>query len=67
MQGAPGEKGDKGDTGADGYTPIKGTDYYTEADKTEMVNLVLESLPSETWSFELESGSVVDKMVVVKP
>lgn len=35
-----GEKGDKGDTGATGATgaagktPVKGTDYYTEADKT---------------------------------
>jgi hypothetical protein len=30
--------------GTDGKTPVKGTDYYTEADKTEMVNLVLASL-----------------------
>lgn len=34
--------------GADGYTPVKGTDYYTEADKAEMVSLVLTALP--TWS-----------------
>lgn len=34
--------------GADGYTPVKGTDYYTEADKTEMVNTVLNALP--TWT-----------------
>lgn len=32
--------------GADGYTPVKGTDYYTDADKTEIVNLVLAALPS---------------------
>lgn len=44
IQGIQGVKGDKGDTGAtgskgaDGYTPVKGTDYFTEADKTEMVN-----------------------------
>ena len=55
-----GEKGDKGDTGAtgangtngkdgaDGKTPVKGTDYYTEADKTEMVNRVISALP--TWN-----------------
>lgn len=36
-----GEKGDKGDT------PVKGTDYFTDADKTEFVNSVLNSLP--TW------------------
>ena len=51
--GADGAKGDKGDTGekgadgAPGYTPVKGTDYYTEADKSEMVNLVLAAMP--TW------------------
>ena len=32
--------------GADGYTPVKGTDYFTEADKTELVNLVLAALPA---------------------
>lgn len=34
--GATGEKGEKGDKGADGYTPVKGTDYWTEADKQEI-------------------------------
>ena len=62
-QGDPGEKGDKGDKGdtgapgtngtngkdgADGKTPVKGTDYYTEADKTEMVSRILSALP--TWT-----------------
>ena len=55
--GTKGDKGDKGDPGekgadgAPGYTPVKGTDYYTEADKSEMVGLVLAALP--TW----EGGS----------
>ena len=31
-QGIQGEKGDKGDTGEDGYTPIKGVDYFTQED-----------------------------------
>ena len=31
--------------GADGHTPVKGTDYYTAADKAEMVDLVLAALP----------------------
>ena len=34
--------------GADGKTPVKGTDYYTDADKSEMVNSVLAALP--TWN-----------------
>ena len=47
----PAVKGDKGDTGAtgskgaDGKTPIKGTDYFTEADKAEFVKAVLDALP----------------------
>lgn len=58
--GKDGEKGDpftyddftpeqlealKGAKGADGYTPIKGTDYFTEADKSELVTAVLNALP----------------------
>lgn len=35
-------KGDKGDT------PVKGTDYWTAADKTEIVNDTLAALP--TWT-----------------
>lgn len=31
--------------GAPGYTPKKGIDYYTEADKEEMVQAVLDALP----------------------
>lgn len=49
-----GEKGDKGNKGApgakgtDGKTPVKGTDYWTAADKTEIVNDTLAALP--TWN-----------------
>lgn len=38
----------RGATGAAGATPVKGTDYYTEADKTEMVNAVIAALPKYT-------------------
>lgn len=44
--GADGAKGDKGDKGDPGYTPVKGTDYYTETDKNEMVSAVLAALPN---------------------
>ena len=40
-QGEQGPAGKDGTNGTDGYTPVKGTDYYTAADKEEMVNLVL--------------------------
>ena len=45
LDGKDGEKGDKGDKGADGYTPQKGIDYWTDADKIEIVNDVLAALP----------------------
>lgn len=32
--------------GADGKTPVKGTDYFTAADKIEMVNAVLAAMPA---------------------
>ena len=38
--------GTKGDPGTNGTTPVKGVDYYTEADKQEMVQLVLAAIPS---------------------
>lgn len=40
-----GEKGNKGDKGD---TPVKGIDYWTAADKTEIVNDTLAALP--TWT-----------------
>ena len=43
-----GEKGDTGVAGADGYTPVKGTDYWTAADKAEIVADTLAALPKWT-------------------
>lgn len=37
-----------GPAGADGKTPVKGTDYWTESDKEELVQDVLAALP--TWT-----------------
>ena len=41
-------KGQKGTDGTNGTTPVKGTDYFTSADKTEMVNAVKAALPTLT-------------------
>ena len=46
--GLKGDKGDKGDPGTDGKTPVKGTDYWTAADKAEIVADTLAALP--TWA-----------------
>ena len=46
--GDPGENGKDGadgKPGADGKTPVKGDDYFTEADKSEMVSAVISALP----------------------
>ena len=47
--GPKGDKGDKGDTGATGPmgpAPVRGTDYWTAADKAEIVSSVLAALPN---------------------
>lgn len=38
-------KGDRGPQGEPGHTPVIGVDYFTESDKTELVNAVLTALP----------------------
>ena len=45
-QGPAGKDGTDGVPGIDGYTPQKGVDYWTEADKSEMVADVLAALPN---------------------
>ena len=46
IQGPQGEPGEQGPAGADGYTPIRGTDYWTEEDKSEIVSDVLAAIPA---------------------
>lgn len=41
IQGPTGPDGPTGPTGPAGYTPLRGTDYWTEEDKEEIVNEVL--------------------------
>lgn len=41
-------RGSSGAAGAAGTTPVKGTDYWTDADKTEMVNATKAALPTLT-------------------
>lgn len=44
-----GEKGDKGDTGSAGYSPVRGTDYWTAADKAEIKSYVDEAILGGAW------------------
>ena len=51
QDGAPGQQGPQGEPGApgapgqDGHTPVKGTDYWTETDKAEIVADVIAAIP----------------------
>lgn len=45
LKGATGSQGPQGQTGPAGYTPVRGTDYWTSADQTAIVNAVLAALP----------------------
>lgn len=57
-QGPQGEKGDTGPTGpagpqgpvgGDGYSPVRGKDYWTDADKTEIKSYVEEAILGGAW------------------
>lgn len=41
-----GEQGPRGETGADGYTPVKGEDYFTEEEIQAVVERVLDEIPT---------------------
>lgn len=45
-KGDKGDKGDKGEKGDTGYTPQRGVDYWTEADKSEIVRDVVDTIGS---------------------
>lgn len=64
-RGSTGPQGESGKDGADGKTPVKGTDYFTAADKADIVNQVKAALTTENWTFTLEDGSSVTKAVLL--
>ncbi len=45
--GAPGPKGDPGEPGADGYSPVKGVDYWTEADQASIRAALMDEVAEE--------------------
>lgn len=44
-----GSKGSTGDQGDDGYSPVRGTDYWTDADKAEIKSYVDEAILGGAW------------------
>lgn len=47
--GAKGEKGDTGEAGADGYSPVRGTDYWTADDIAQIKNYVDTAIAGGEW------------------
>ena len=46
IQGIQGVQGEQGPAGVNGTTPVRGTDYWTAADKQEIIDEVLAAIPS---------------------
>ena len=49
IQGEKGADGAKGDKGDPGYSPIRGTDYWTESDKAEIKSYVDDAILNGAW------------------
>ena len=48
-KGSNGSKGDKGDKGDAGYSPVRGTDYWTATDKAEIKSYVDDAILNGVW------------------
>lgn len=63
-----GDKGDTGATGADGYTPVRGTDYWTSEDISSIVNqtanLVVEQRYKRTYKAPENFGAANDSTLL---
>ena len=53
-QGIQGVAGTNGTNGTDGYTPVRGTDYWTQEDQTSIIN----QLKTATFSFDSSTGAL---------
>lgn len=49
VNGKDGADGKDGSPGADGYTPVRGVDYWTDADKAEIKSYVDEAILGGAW------------------
>ena len=56
------KNGSKGSSGADGYTPVKGTDYFTEADKAEIVEEIKSAADIPDYVIT-EAESIIDRII----
>lgn len=61
-----GEKGEKGETGADGYTPVKGKDYWTDEDKSEIIQEINSALVTVPDYIKVEAERVAKSIQSVR-
>lgn len=58
-KGSAGATGATGGKGADGRTPVRGTDYWTEADKADIVRQVLASMATPVAGIVDENNNII--------
>ena len=59
-------KGQTGDKGESGYTPQKGTDYYTEAEIEQIKNEVVETANSHTDTIYRDIDAALDRILAIQ-
>lgn len=64
LDGAVGPQGPKGDSGANGYTPIKGVDYFTEEDINQIADDVVAELPDYALASTVDD--LQDRVIVLE-
>jgi hypothetical protein len=67
LKGEKGDAGEDGQNGSDGKTPVKGVDYYTEADKQELITEIALKLPKfNVKSFGATGNGATDDAVAIQ-
>ena len=59
LKGEKGEKGDTGAAGADGQTPVRGTDYWTQADQESVIRQVIAVLATPVYGTVDEENNII--------
>ena len=55
----------KGEAGEAGYTPVAGTDYFTNADREAMVDDVLDMIPQATSISFVKAGNIITASITL--
>lgn len=64
-KGDKGDTGQKGENGTDGHTPVKGTDYFTETEKQEIISTVQTNLKPHKYKLTITSDTAVGAEITI--